>query len=38
MEGSFDNREKRSHPRVVIDLPIEYRDMGGLLFTWSNCC
>jgi hypothetical protein len=29
MEGSFDNREKRSHPRVIIDLPIEYRDMGG---------
>jgi hypothetical protein len=28
MEGSFNNREKRSHPRVIIDLPVEYRDMG----------
>ena len=28
MEGSFNNREKRSHPRIIIDLPVEYRDMG----------
>ncbi len=28
MEGSFNNREKRTHPRVIIDLPIEYRDRG----------
>jgi hypothetical protein len=28
MEGSFNNREKRSHPRVIINLPVEYRDMG----------
>jgi len=28
MEGSFDNREKRSHPRFVIDLPLEYGEMG----------
>ncbi|HMK77680.1 MAG TPA: PilZ domain-containing protein [Thermodesulfobacteriota bacterium] len=30
MEGLLNNREKRSHPRVIIDLPIEYRDMGDL--------
>jgi len=28
MEGSFNNREKRSYPRVIIDLPVEYWDMG----------
>jgi len=28
MEGSFSNKEKRSHPRIVINLPVEYRDMG----------
>ena len=28
MEGLFNIREKRSHPRVIIELPIEYRDMG----------
>ena len=28
MEGSFSNREKRTHPRVIINLPIEYWDMG----------
>lgn len=27
MEGSFDNKERRSHPRFFIDLPLEYRDM-----------
>ncbi|OGP94645.1 MAG: hypothetical protein A2157_11315 [Deltaproteobacteria bacterium RBG_16_47_11] len=27
MEGPFNNREKRSHPRFFIDLPVEYRDM-----------
>jgi hypothetical protein len=26
MEESFDNRERRSHPRFIIDLPLEYRD------------
>ena len=29
MEGSFNNRERRSHPRVIIDLPLEYQDMDG---------
>jgi hypothetical protein len=29
MEGSFNNKERRSHPRVIIDLPLEYRDMNG---------
>jgi len=29
MEGSFDNKERRSHPRFIIDLPLEYRDMDG---------
>jgi len=28
MEGSFNNREGRRHPRVTIDLPLEYRDEG----------
>ncbi|HXX35457.1 MAG TPA: PilZ domain-containing protein [Thermodesulfobacteriota bacterium] len=28
MKGSFENAEKRSHPRFVIDLPVEYREMG----------
>jgi len=28
MEGSFNNRERRSHPRFIIDLPLEYQDMG----------
>jgi len=27
-EGSFSHKEKRSHPRFVIDLPAEYRDTG----------
>ncbi len=26
--GSFETREKRSYPRFVIDLPLEYRIMG----------
>ena len=26
MERPFNNREKRSYPRVIIDLPVEYRD------------
>jgi hypothetical protein len=26
MEGSFNNRERRRYARIVIDLPIEYRD------------
>jgi hypothetical protein len=29
MEGSFDNREKRSHPRFFINLPVGYRDKDG---------
>ena len=28
MEGSLNNRERRRYPRVFIDLPLEYRDMG----------
>jgi hypothetical protein len=28
MEGSFNNREKRRYPRIVINLPLEYQDMG----------
>ena len=27
MEGSITDREKRRYPRVLIDLPIEYREM-----------
>jgi len=26
--GSFDNREKRSHPRFAVDLPLEYQETG----------
>jgi hypothetical protein len=29
MEGSSSNRERRSYPRFIIDLPLEYRDMDG---------
>jgi len=29
MKGSFDNRERRGHPRFIIDLPLEYRDGNG---------
>ena len=28
MEGSLNNKERRSHPRFIIDLPLEYRDMN----------
>ena len=28
MEGSSNNKERRSHPRVIIDLPLEYRDVS----------
>ena len=28
MEGSSNNKERRSHPRVFIDLPLEYQDMN----------
>ena len=31
MVKPFNNREKRSHPRFFIDLPLEYRDM-------DDCC
>lgn len=27
MEGSSNKRERRSYPRFIIDLPLEYRDM-----------
>ena len=26
MEGTFDNRERRRYPRILIDLPVGYRD------------
>ena len=29
MEEPFNNKERRSHPRFFIDLPLEYRDMDG---------
>jgi hypothetical protein len=29
MEEPFNNKERRSHPRFLIDLPLEYRDMNG---------
>ena len=29
MVGSFSNRERRSYPRFIIDLPLEYRDTNG---------
>ncbi len=29
MEKSFNNKERRSHPRVIIDLPLEYQDIHG---------
>ena len=29
MEGSPNNKEKRSRPRFIIDLPFEYQDMNG---------
>ena len=28
MEGLLNDREKRRHPRVVINLPLEYQDTG----------
>jgi hypothetical protein len=28
MEGSLNNRERRNHPRFVIDLPLEYQKIG----------
>jgi len=28
MEGLITNRDRRRYPRVLIDLPLEYRDMG----------
>jgi hypothetical protein len=28
MEGSFHNKERRKHPRFIIDLPLEYRDVN----------
>ena len=27
MEGSLNNREKRRHPRMLINLPLEYQDL-----------
>jgi hypothetical protein len=29
MEKSFSSRERRSHRRFIIDLPLEYQDMDG---------
>jgi len=29
MEGSLNKKERRSHPRFVIDLPLEYQDIDG---------
>lgn len=29
MEGSLNNKDRRSHPRFIIDLPLEYRDRDG---------
>jgi hypothetical protein len=29
MEGSSNNKERRNHPRFIIDLPFEYQDMNG---------
>jgi len=28
MEGPFGSGEKRNHPRIIIDLPVEYRDIS----------
>jgi hypothetical protein len=28
MEGLSNNKERRSHPRFIIDLPLEYRDVN----------
>jgi hypothetical protein len=42
MERSFDNKERRSHARFIIDLPLEYRDMddscyrGGMVVNVSE--
>ena len=42
MERSFINKERRSHPRFIIDLPLEYRDMnesglkGGIVANVSD--
>ncbi len=30
MEESLSNRERRSHPRFIVDLPLEYQDGDGL--------
>ncbi len=29
LERSFNKRERRGHPRFIIDLPLEYRDTDG---------
>ena len=29
MEELFNDKERRSHPRFFVDLPLEYRDMDG---------
>jgi hypothetical protein len=42
MEESSNNKERRSHPRFIIDLPLEYRDMndsclrGGIVVNVSE--
>jgi len=29
LEKSFNKRERRRYPRIIVDLPLEYRDMDG---------
>jgi hypothetical protein len=29
LEGLFSKKERRSYPRFIVDLPLEYRDMDG---------
>jgi len=42
MEKSLNNRDRRSHPRLVVDLPLEYQEMcdpclrGGLVVNVSE--
>jgi hypothetical protein len=42
MEGSSNNKERRRYPRVIIDLPLEYRDLndsclrGAIVFNASK--
>jgi hypothetical protein len=42
LEGSLNKRERRSYPRLIVDLPLEYRDMeesclrGGIVANASE--